>query len=223
MGEQWDATPLEEEPEDLFSGELALGDRLPLIEPDDLRAASLSFAIKTAMDPGGFHPRHIAMLHDDGLRVLALIMATCERNGRQPSHLARVIVALLEKVTGGYRPIGIFSTLYRVHVRARKSFFDKVEIDLDRPYYAAGKQRSAIDTVWRTAVDAEAATASKGHAGGVLTDFKKYYEHFNHRLMVTRGLRHGLPPQLIRLTINAYRLPRHLTMLKTYGVRGPAG
>eukprot|EP00972_Heterocapsa_arctica_P078888 11634190-Heterocapsa_arctica.AAC.1 len=50
-----------------------------------------------------------------------------------------------------------------------------------RPFFAAGTGKSSVDQVWRAAVAAEEAIATKGtSAASFLWDITKFYEHFSH-------------------------------------------
>ena len=102
---------------------LVLGLPLPRFSPADLRAASRSFG-STVGGFDGFHVCHHGMLCDEALEVLSLLYSMIEMIGKWPSQLCLVQVALLEKSVGGFRPIGLFASSYRVWGKARRCHLD---------------------------------------------------------------------------------------------------
>ncbi len=70
-----------------------------------IRTASQSFSPWTASTLDGGHPRHLAMLSDDGLRVLAIVYELVERLGFFPRQIYFMVMPLLEKPRGGLRAI----------------------------------------------------------------------------------------------------------------------
>eukprot|EP00959_Pyramimonas_sp_CCMP1952_P019670 415806-Pyramimonas_sp.AAC.1 len=81
-----------------------------------------------------------------------------EATGSLPVQLSWVLVALLAKPCGGFRPIGIVPSWYRVWGRCRRFEALRWEIQHSRPYWAAGAHRGAGDVVWRQAFRAESGT-----------------------------------------------------------------
>eukprot|EP00969_Alexandrium_andersonii_P359571 15453493-Alexandrium_andersonii.AAC.1 len=61
-----------------------------------------------------------------------------ECSGIPPPQLFAFLVPKLEKPTGGYRPIGLGSSFYRLWGRLRRPLCDKWESENDRPYFASG-------------------------------------------------------------------------------------
>ncbi len=143
---------------------------LPRLPPADIRAASRSATCDTAQTHHGFHPRHFSLLCDPALEALADLYEAAEALGSWPEQLSLVTMPALQKPGGGYRLIGMFTATYRVWACARRPIADGWEAAHDRPYFAAGSNRSAVDAVWRQSLRAEAATAEAGHtAAAVLT------------------------------------------------------
>ena len=64
-------------------------------------------------------PRAILRLSDEALEALFKILMAMERNGRWDESLQLVMIVLLGKEDGGFRPIGLFPTVIRVWMRAR--------------------------------------------------------------------------------------------------------
>ena len=113
-----------------------------------LREASLSFSAKTAATYDGFHPRHYSFLSDEGLEVMAALLEAAEELGEMPKDLETVMIALLPKKEGaGVRPIGLFPSLYRLWVRARRDLAVQWEERFPRQFFAASAGRGALDAV----------------------------------------------------------------------------
>ncbi len=72
-------------------------------------------------------PRHIGLLSDDALEILATMCNLWELGGCYPRFMEAVIVKLLVKKDGGSRPIMLFRSVFRIHCKARKGFATKWE------------------------------------------------------------------------------------------------
>eukprot|EP00959_Pyramimonas_sp_CCMP1952_P355471 7445526-Pyramimonas_sp.AAC.1 len=68
---------------------------------------------------------------------------------------------MLTKPTGGYRPMGVFCSWYRVRGRLRRARALFWEQQHPRRHWAAGAFRGASDVVWRRSGRAEAGTSRK--------------------------------------------------------------
>ena len=185
-------------------------DALPRLQPQYLRATSLAFNIRSAQSTDGFHMRHYALLDDEGLSALAIILEAIESIGWLPPQLRLVLVLLIEKATGGLRPIGIFVSLYRLWGKARRPICDKWEAGNDRIYFAAGKGRSASDAVWRQAVKAEAGCQNGEQAAAFLWDVSNFYEMFRFSVVRERAVQVVFSAVLTKVALSAYQCARHL-------------
>eukprot|EP00972_Heterocapsa_arctica_P091379 13482363-Heterocapsa_arctica.AAC.1 len=63
--------------------------------------------------------RHFGLLSNEALAVLSKILQVIELLGIWPTQVSQLVVAMLEKPTGGFRPIGIFPGIYRLWMKAR--------------------------------------------------------------------------------------------------------
>ena len=185
---------------------------LPALTPRDLRKASQAFPVKTAGAPDGYHVRHFGLLSDGALEALAELIGLVEDLGVWPDQVAQLVVAMLEKPAGGFRPIGLFPALYRLWMKARVGLCRKWESTHDLPCFAMGKGRSATDTVWRQAVLSEAAVGKGDQAAVVLWDLVKFYESISHARLLTESISLGYPLRLLRLNLAGYNFPRHLSL-----------
>ena len=125
------------------------------------------------------------------------------------------MVALIEKDTGGHRPIGLFRALFRVWAKIRKKHWAEWETSADPDHlFGAGASRGATDLVWRQAFRNEVACADNQHALSVLIDLAKCYEHVSHILLAREARELHFPMVLLRITVRAYAWARKLTLDK---------
>ena len=183
---------------------------LPRLTVAGLRDASMSFKRTTAVSYDGFRMRHYALLDDEVLEVLVAILTVCEMVGDMPGQLRRILFTLLPKPKGGFRPIAIFVSLYRLWARARRQLVAKWMASFDRPYFLCGKGRSLVDGVWRQAVRSEAGVAAGSSAALVLWDMDAFFERFDLRLLQHRLLQLQAPASVARLALNVYTGARHI-------------
>ncbi len=198
---------------------------LEAMSPAHLRATALQVAERTTQTYDGFHPRHMALLSDPALAALGTLYQAMEAAAMWPTQIGLVTMPALPKPLGGFRLIGIFAAVYRIWSKARRPEAQAWEDAHDRPYFACGADRGAIDVVWRQAMRAEAAVADDLHAAAVTSDMRKFFEAIDHGLLLERAERHGFPMQIAKLAVAAYRGPRMLrlgafTARELYATRG---
>ncbi len=184
---------------------------LPRLSPGELREASLSFARGTAMTYDGWHVRHLGLLADDGLAVLAILLETVERTSRWPSQISVVTTPMISKPKGGHRLVGKLAALYRVWAKARRPHAEKWESDNSRPFFATAAGSGPIDAVYRQALRQEAAKSTGQAAITILEDMESFYETINREILIDEARRLGYPTCLIRASLAAYAAPRMIT------------
>ena len=125
---------------------------------EELVDASLTFPNKTGLGWDRWHPKVLSRLSKPVLRLLVDILRQCEKEGVWPEDIDLVLIALLPKGDGDYRPIGLIPTLPRVWMRARRAMAKKWESENSRWYMYAGKGMGADVAAWKQAARAELAT-----------------------------------------------------------------
>ena len=70
-----------------------------------------------------------------------------------------MVVVLLPKAEGGFRPIGLIPNTPRIWTRVRRIEAKAWEISCDRKYLYAGAGRGATVAAWKQAARAEVAAA----------------------------------------------------------------
>eukprot|EP00973_Karenia_brevis_P047762 6630159-Karenia_brevis.AAC.1 len=113
-------------------------------------------------------------MSEAALDAVAEILNLVESLGTFPAKQKEVFIQLMDKPTGGTRPIGWYRALYRVWVRARRKCWRAWEARSDPKHmFGSGVGRTVEDIVWRQSFRAEAAVAKREEAAAVLHDLKK--------------------------------------------------
>ena len=112
------------------------------IPPPELLVDALIDAANTFPDDTGLgwdktHPKALTRLSRELLLLLVQILMRCEAEGQWPDSVALILIALLPKPDGGYRPIGLVPLLPRVWMRARKDLVSQWEAKCHRAYLYA--------------------------------------------------------------------------------------
>ncbi len=94
-------------------------------------------------------------------KLLAAILNLAEALGQWPSATAAVLITLLAKPDGGFRPIGLFPMIVRIWTRARRAVATAWENRNARPYFYAGAGKGARPAAWKQALRAEAALVTR--------------------------------------------------------------
>ena len=84
-----------------------MGEGLPELIVEELLEASGTFPTETGLGWDQWHPRVTERLAYSTMLLLVAIILECERTGEWPTGVALVLIALLPKPDGGYRPIGL--------------------------------------------------------------------------------------------------------------------
>ena len=142
-------------------------------------------------------------LSDEALHILAILFEAMELSACLPRQIEKVLIALLPKSSGGFRPIGLFPAVYRLWGRSRRRLAKEWELAHYRSYFVAGQHAGATDVVWRQSVRAEAGTLQGECAASVLWDMSKFYESFNLGDLRILALRLGFPPAIVGPALHA--------------------
>jgi len=181
------------------------------VVPAKLRRVSKSFKRKTAMAPDAWHPRHYALLPDEGLEVIGILFTILEMCGHLPSQQDQVYIFLLQKLSGGTRPIGLFTSFYRLWSKCRQTEAAAWTSRNDRPYFAAGRARSTIDPVWRQSILNHLTKVRGQHAVSLCWDLRKFYETLSHSRLVNMAKKYEFPLPMLMVALNAYKMSRVVT------------
>ena len=193
---------------------LPKGEELTPITVDRLEKAVMTFPAQTGLGWDGVHPRAIKRLPRVLKEELVTIIEVAERTGQWPKYSDEVVVNLLEKPAGGFRPINLFGLVQRVWTRVRKEDARAWEKRNDRPYLYAGVGRSANNAAWLMAARAELATSDGIVYAQVMLDLVKAFEYVPYDKMVEAAVAMGYPIWMLRLSVAAYKATRRVGVLK---------
>ena len=94
-------------------------DPLP-VSVADFRRACMTFPAGTGLGWDAIHPRALNRLDDATIQALIDLLIVCEKSGKWPTATDLVVIVLLPKSDGGWRPIGLMPFLPRVWMRVRR-------------------------------------------------------------------------------------------------------
>jgi len=187
--------------------------------PDMIRAASRTFSTRTSSSLDGFHPTHLQHFSDDALEALCDLFVACEALGLFPAQLTWMVMPMLPKAAGGHRLIILYSMAYRVWQRMRKYALKPISDRLRRPFWGAAVGRSATDSAWILAADAEQNVSNGRHTATVIADYSKYYETIPLDEARDKLLRLGMPSAMVKVTYNQWKGPRIIRLRQHHGSR----
>ena len=182
----------------------------------DIKLAASSFPSATGVGADAISPRAIARLPDQLLDELASLFMMAEDTGDWSAAISLVLIVLLPKDGGGFRPIGLFPTLIRVWMRARSTVARDYEELTASPELYGAKGMGAQRAAWTTTFSAEAAAADGQAYSAVLLDLVKAFELVDHRELALAAKRHGFSLKVLRLSLAAYRIARTLGIEEVY-------
>lgn len=172
--------------------------------------AAAAFPTETGLGWDKMHPRILRRLSRETVKLMVTILHICEQHGTWPNQVAFVLIALLPKGDGDFRPIGLLSFLPRIWMRARRSAASKWEASQGRGYLYAGKGKGTNVAAWRQGAVAELADAlgiTVQYAQALL-GLVKAFNKVPHWLLVRDARALGFPLKLLRLSLAAYLVQR---------------
>ena len=187
-----------------------LGDELHDILVEEMCEAAKTFPDETGLGWDRCHPKVVCRLSPQLQRMLVEIMLECERTGTWPQGVGLVLIALLEKTDGGFRPIGLLPKLPRLWMRTRRNITKKWEEDNKRTWLYAGKGKGANVAAWTQAAAAERVAALRPSVeyAQALLDLVKAFDRVPLWLLVEEAIALGYPLTILRLSIATYKLER---------------
>ncbi len=136
----------------------------------------------------------------------------CELVGTFPRQARLVVTPLLDKPKGGFRPIAIYVSLYRLWAKARRSTAASWEAAHPRSYFSAAKGNGPQNTTWRQGVRQEAQVCAGGAAACLFWDLESFFECVDRDKLLKRAEESNFPMPVIRLSLSMYAAPRILSM-----------
>eukprot|EP00959_Pyramimonas_sp_CCMP1952_P085245 1782387-Pyramimonas_sp.AAC.1 len=126
------------------------------------------------------------------------------------------------KPTGGYRPIGLLASIYRLWAKSRIDHVREWASRLNRSFQALGAGKSTTDVAARVLAQAEAAGAGALEASTPVTvhsivDIEECVDKIGWRLLIGAARVHGVPPQLGVLAVLLYAAGRRFARVCVWG------
>ena len=187
-----------------------LGDALPPLDEKRLIGAMRSFPAGTGLGWDRMHPRAWLRFGSAALHSLLHLFMLVEREGRWPDAIGHVIIVLLAKATGGFRPIGLFPSMVRVWMRIRLADAVVWQSLHDRSWLYASAGKGADVAAWKQAARSEQAAARDWQYAAILLDLVKAFERVPHDVLIRQAAALGYNLHLLRVSLAGYRLPRTL-------------
>jgi hypothetical protein len=113
----------------------------PQLQLAKFKAALATFPCGTGLGWDDCHPRALLRLPDEILEAIIELLRRCEIEGNWPLAVRLVVVVLLPKPDGGFRPIGLLPLLPRIWMRARRDAAQEWERNNARCYLYAGEAK----------------------------------------------------------------------------------
>ena len=159
-----------------------LGEAPPQLWVEAVLDAAMTFPVDTGLGWDGVHPRCLGRLSSELLDWLVLILRHAEKTGEWQAAVELIIIVLLPKSDGGFRPIGLLPLLPRLWMRARRSVCISWEKMQHKPYLYGGKGMGADVAAWQQAARAELAATMQHEVGyaQVLLDLVKAFYRIPH-------------------------------------------
>ena len=192
-----------------------------IFQPSQIIEAVKTFSPATAWGPDGLHVRQYAAMAEPSIQALAVFFQLFSESGVAPTPSRAVVNPLVPKPAGGHRPIGIFSSWYRLWGATCKavgrSWFEAYTAT--RPALAAAPNRHTVEPIWRVAARTQAAFEDQPRGvpehfrlcgATVMLDVRKFFDSLCPALVLRLGTEAGLPLWLTRCAVQSYSWPRHL-------------
>ena len=180
----------------------------PPITGLQLRNVAATFPPLTGLGADNIAPRALCRLCDNGLDTLAKLLNDTEKLGSWAQVLQLVLIALLPKNDGTKRPIGLFMTIIRIWMRARRERDAEWERDHARDQMYAGPGKGAQRAAWQLAFQAESAALADSGYGQSMLDLVKAFDKVRHDVLAAAAKKHNYCLWVLRLALAAYRAPR---------------
>ena len=150
------------------------------------------------------------------IAALLRIFVLAELLGRWPEMVGIVVIALLPKVGGGNRPIGVCPSFICLWMRMRLPVAQAWQLANDRPYFFAGKAKGGDVAARKQAARAEVGAYDGLDHALALLDIVKAFDGVPWDWLVKKATTRGYNLWLLRLSIAVYALARTIRCGKCY-------
>jgi hypothetical protein len=182
--------------------------QLETLLPWAIDAAAKTFPVATGLGADNISPRALCRLSGEALLALAVLFRMFENCGHWGEVIDLVLIVLLPKADGGFRPIGLFPTIVRVWMRARIWVARAWEAANAHPCLFGGPKMGAQRASWQAAFVSEMAAIAKMDHAQALLDLVKAFETIPHHLVVEAAKAKGYNLIVLRLSLASYMIRR---------------
>ena len=183
-----------------------------VFEVQYIKKVALSFK-RTTTAVCGWHPRQFAYLPDICVEVLAVLFGCYERTGTWASFQRSLLVQILGKPAGGFRPILQYRSAFRLWSKCAqpkvKEWQSRCMADSFHNNLAG---RRVGDGVWRAIM--RSMSKEKEHTAEILMDVSMAFDRVSHHKLALAALACGYPLEVLQLSIDSYLFERTLVAEK---------
>ena len=201
----------EAEMQELQWEKMSAQDVAKIVFPDycQFQKLALTFPEKTAVRICGFHPRHFGLASYSAYLAVCRLWRAFLELALFPRQLSLLLIALLPKITGGDRPVGLFPSPIRLLGRwLRRGVGEEWRQAHSRPFFFGSKGAGSETCVWRALAISEYAAAVGRVTCSAMFDLIKAFEYIRHGLLLENARRYQFPLPLLRFLVLCYRMPR---------------
>eukprot|EP00959_Pyramimonas_sp_CCMP1952_P452289 9466313-Pyramimonas_sp.AAC.1 len=182
----------------------------PPFAADDLRRVARTFKPRAAVGAGKLSPRDLCWLAGQCLTVLGLLWHWMLDTWKLSSQSPLIMIAMLEKPEGGFRPIGLLTTFVTVWGRCARSVARHWGNAKKRAFIYGRAGMSCERGAREQAFAAERALPANSCLGEGLLDLSEAYERVLHGWLIDAARAWKFPLGILRILIAIYRGPRLL-------------
>ena len=179
-------------------------------DAEQIREAALAFSPGTAV-VDGWHPRQFGGLSQACREGLPKLFFWFEVSGLWPRRHHDLLVKMLPKPSGGFRPICLYRSMYRLWSRLRATAIkERAAQELSHPAFNNMAGRRATDAAWRTLVRQLGRGPSETHAVEIAWDVKKMFDHVRRDKLYGAAVARRYPLSILRVSLLSYGWQRRL-------------
>ena len=192
-----------------------VGEEVKTITIEMMEQAARTFPDRTGLGWDGIRPKAPTRLLEGLKAKLVRVLNGAEEQGKWAELGQEVMVGLLAKPQGDFRPTNLFKMLNILWTRIRREEVRKWEQRNERPYVFAGKGKSSLNAAWMIAARAEMAAMESFAYAQALLDLAKAFDYVLHGCLLKGAVAVGYPIKVMRLSVAAYKAPRTIVIAGT--------
>ena len=129
--------------------------RLPVLQPADLKVAARAFKVRAGVGADGVHPRALTCLFDEGASAALQMLSLIESKRLWPQRLNHAWYFSIPKLGGGLQQIGLLPSVARLWERLRRPLIASRMQQQAHNYDWAAVGKTVESTAWQQLVLSE--------------------------------------------------------------------